>query len=90
MKKKYLQLVEHSDPFPHYAMHEALIEKNQTVPYWIGSKPLRRYDNYEDAIVDWGKKEREFSAYLDILHYDDIENLIDKVDYGTDDEIIFD
>lgn len=85
MKRKYLQLVEHSLPFPHYAIHEALMEDGEVFPYWVGSKPLSKYDDYFDAVDAWASMEHK-SGEVDIFHFDDVEELMDKVDYGNENE----
>ena len=86
MKRRYLQLVLHNNTaFEHYGLHEALMENGETFPYWVGSKALRKYDNYHDAVEAWGKLDK-MSAQVDILEIDDILEIMDKVDYGDDEE----
>lgn len=85
MKRRYLQLVEHGSPFPHYAIHEALMNSDESEPYWVGSKPVRKYDNYAVAVEAWGKLEKR-SGEVDILHIDEIQELIDRVDYSDNEE----
>lgn len=90
MKRKYIQLVEHATPWPHYCLHEALLEDDEVAPYWVGSKPLARYDNYTDAITAWGKRDKKASSRMDILHFDEVESIMDKVEYTDETEINFD
>lgn len=85
MKRKYLQLIEHTLPFPHYAIHEALMEDGETFPYWVGSKPIKKYDTYHNAVDAWASMERR-SGEVDILHADDIEEITDRVDYSENEE----
>jgi hypothetical protein len=85
MKRKYFQLVEHSEPWPHYAVHEALIDDNEILPYWVGSKPIRKYAEYAEAMDAWCKMEPK-SAYMDIYAIEDVEELFDRIDYSENEE----
>lgn len=83
MKSRYYQLVEHRHPFPHYAIHEALYDHEEHETYWVGSKPIRTYADYHSGVAGWADMEL-MSAEVDIMHIDDIQDLLDKVDYGDE------
>lgn len=86
-KRKYLQLVEYEDK---YAIHEALIDTEESLePYWVGSEPLKVFSNYHEAIEFWSIYEK-MSGVLDILTYDVVEPLFDRVDYSDITELNFD
>lgn len=86
MKRKILQLVFHDDaPWQHYAIHEALVEDGESVPYWIGSKAIRKFDKYAIAVDTWGRMEPR-SGQIDIVNASEIKELYDKVDYGDDEQ----
>jgi hypothetical protein len=80
---RYYQLVEHSGPWPHYAIHEALYNHEEHNTYWVGSKAIRVYDTYHAAISAWTDMD-PMSAEVDIMHIDDIQELIDRVDYSDE------
>lgn len=88
MKSKIYQLVEHTETqFMHYGIHEALIDDGDI--YWVGSTPIRTYDNYHEAVEAWAVLEPK-SAYLDILDSQDAEVYYDRVDYSDVEELNFD
>jgi hypothetical protein len=88
-KTKYLQLIHHLSPFEHYTLREALIEEDESFPYWVGSKPIKTFDSYHIAVEEWGLKEPYYSGVLDILCEEDVEFLYNKVEYEDEQEIIF-
>ena len=88
MKVKAYQLVEHTETgFMHYGIHEALLDDEQI--YWIGSKAIRKYDNYHEAVEAWANMEPR-SAYLDILDSEEASEFFDRVDYSDVEELNFD
>jgi hypothetical protein len=88
MKVKVYQLVEHTETgFMHYGIHEALLEGDDL--YWVGSKSLRVYDNYHEAVEAWACMEPR-SAFMDILDSDEAKQYYDRVDYSEVEELNFD
>ena len=84
--KKYLALVLHDESeWKWYGLHEALLEDNSSEPYWVGSKALRKFDNYNAAVNHWGQVE-EMSGFVDILNYTDVVECMDKVDYSEEEQ----
>ncbi len=57
--------------------------------YWVGSKPVRTFDDYHIAVSVWSKHEPH-SSHLDIMDEVDAEQLYDKVDYSDVEELNFD
>ncbi len=87
MKQKIYQLVEHSETtFTYYGIHEALIDREEI--YWIGSKAIRKYDNYQQAVEAWGKMEPR-SGYLDILDDAEASRYYDRLEYTDVQELDF-
>jgi hypothetical protein len=88
MKHKVLVLVFHNNRrFNYYGIHEALMDGDDI--YWVGSKPLRTFDDYDTAVTVWGKMEPK-SSHIDIMEEQDAEKLYDKVDYEDVEELNFD
>lgn len=89
-RRKYLQLIENDQTdFVTYSIHEALIDINQSdTPSWIGSKALKIFDNYHEAVEIWSQYEK-LSGVLDILSYLEVKDLFDRMDYTTITELDF-
>ena len=88
-KKKYLQLVfNDTTDWKHYSLHEALYDTKFSEPYWVGSKPLRVFDDYHFAVDTWAKLSK-MSSQVDILNYSEIEDLFNKLEYTDEIELEF-
>lgn len=87
MKKKFYQLVHHNETtFEWYGIHEALIENGNI--YWVGAKPVRKFDNYHAAVKAWARAE-PLSMEVDIMDYQEAKALFDKLDYSDHEELEF-
>lgn len=90
MNRKILVLVYHDEnaDWHWYGIHEALYVDDDNVPYWVGSKAIKKYDTYHNAVDAWSLLESK-SGEVDILNFSEIEEITDRVDYGDDEELNF-
>lgn len=84
--KQHLTLVVHDESeWEWFGIHEALFYDDELCPYWVGSKAVRKFDNYHEALGAWTYMEK-MSAYVDVLYYSEIQELMDRVDYSEEEE----
>lgn len=89
-KVRYYQLVEFFTPFPHYRIHEAVMDTNLLVPDWVGSYTIATYNTYHEAVMEWGKKEKKWSGLVDIIDENEYNELVDETDKEKEEELELD